>query len=38
MVPTRIEVRRGPLPRNPNGKIDRKILAAEYAESNEERR
>ncbi|WP_407278602.1 acyl-CoA ligase (AMP-forming), exosortase A system-associated [Aromatoleum evansii] len=30
MVPARIEVRSGPLPRNPNGKIDRKLLASEY--------
>jgi acyl-CoA ligase (AMP-forming) (exosortase A-associated) len=29
MVPSRIEVRSGPLPRNPNGKIDRKLLATE---------
>ena len=29
MVPSRIEVRDGPLPRNPNGKIDRKTLASE---------
>jgi len=29
MVPTRIEVRSVPLPRNPNGKIDRKLLADE---------
>lgn len=29
MVPARIEVRDGPLPRNPNGKIDRKTLASE---------
>ena len=29
MVPSRIEVRSGPLPRNPNGKIDRKQLATE---------
>lgn len=29
MVPARIEVRDGPLPRNPNGKIDRKALAGE---------
>ncbi|MBN8441166.1 MAG: acyl-CoA ligase (AMP-forming), exosortase A system-associated [Thauera sp.] len=28
MVPARIEVRDGALPRNPNGKIDRKALAA----------
>ena len=31
MVPVHIEVREGPLPRNPNGKIDRKLLAAEMA-------
>ncbi|HJW23852.1 MAG TPA: acyl-CoA ligase (AMP-forming), exosortase A system-associated [Rhodocyclaceae bacterium] len=30
MVPARIEVRPGPLPRNPNGKIDRKLLASEF--------
>ncbi|MBS1188680.1 MAG: AMP-dependent synthetase and ligase [Rhodocyclaceae bacterium] len=30
MVPVRIEVRPGPLPRNPNGKIDRKGLAAQF--------
>jgi acyl-CoA ligase (AMP-forming) (exosortase A-associated) len=30
MVPGRIDLRAGPLPRNPNGKIDRKTLAAEY--------
>ncbi|MDY0013847.1 MAG: acyl-CoA ligase (AMP-forming), exosortase A system-associated [Rhodocyclaceae bacterium] len=29
MVPARIEIQTGPLPRNPNGKIDRKALAAE---------
>ncbi|THF61602.1 acyl-CoA ligase (AMP-forming), exosortase A system-associated [Pseudothauera rhizosphaerae] len=29
MVPGRIDVRSGPLPRNPNGKIDRKTLAGE---------
>ncbi|MCX8004513.1 MAG: acyl-CoA ligase (AMP-forming), exosortase A system-associated, partial [Burkholderiaceae bacterium] len=28
MVPAHIEVRAAPLPRNPNGKIDRKALAA----------
>lgn len=28
MVPVRIDVRPGPLPRNPNGKIDRRSLAA----------
>ena len=35
MVPARIDVRAGPLPRNPNGKIDRK--AAEFAELFERR-
>ena len=30
MVPARIEVRDGPLPRNPNGKIDRKMLASSW--------
>jgi acyl-CoA synthetase (AMP-forming)/AMP-acid ligase II len=30
MVPSRIDVRTGPLPRNPNGKIDRKQLSAEF--------
>ncbi|MCS6945897.1 MAG: acyl-CoA ligase (AMP-forming), exosortase A system-associated [Sutterellaceae bacterium] len=29
MVPLHIEIRAGPLPRNPNGKIDRKALAAQ---------
>ncbi|RCW76546.1 acyl-CoA ligase (AMP-forming), exosortase A system-associated [Pseudorhodoferax soli] len=28
MVPAHLNVREGPLPRNPNGKIDRKLLAA----------
>lgn len=32
MVPTGIEVREGPLPRNPNGKIDRKTLSTEWVE------
>jgi acyl-CoA ligase (AMP-forming) (exosortase A-associated) len=32
MVPAGIDVRAGPLPRNPNGKIDRKLLACEWAE------
>ncbi|MBV8379794.1 MAG: acyl-CoA ligase (AMP-forming), exosortase A system-associated [Paucibacter sp.] len=32
MVPHGIEVRGGPLPRNPNGKIDRKLLATEWVE------
>jgi acyl-coenzyme A synthetase/AMP-(fatty) acid ligase len=30
MVPARIEFRSGPLPRNPNGKIDRKALAQDF--------
>lgn len=30
MVPAKIDVRSGPLPRNPNGKIDRKLLSAEF--------
>jgi acyl-CoA ligase (AMP-forming) (exosortase A-associated) len=30
MVPATIHVNPGPLPRNPNGKIDRKALAVEY--------
>lgn len=30
MIPSRIEIRREPLPRNPNGKIDRKLIATEY--------
>ncbi len=32
MLPAGIEVRRGPLPRNPNGKIDRKTLSTEWIE------
>ncbi|MBS0446997.1 MAG: acyl-CoA ligase (AMP-forming), exosortase A system-associated [Proteobacteria bacterium] len=32
MVPASIDVRGGPLPRNPNGKIDRKLLATEWGE------
>jgi acyl-coenzyme A synthetase/AMP-(fatty) acid ligase len=31
MVPAQIEIRRSPLPRNPNGKIDRKLLGDELA-------
>ena len=34
MVPATIEVRDSPLPRNPNGKIDRKALAAEFENRN----
>ena len=30
MVPANIFVRQDPLPRNPNGKIDRKVLASEF--------
>jgi acyl-CoA synthetase (AMP-forming)/AMP-acid ligase II len=36
MVPMDIYVRAGPLPRNPNGKIDRKLIAAQYAASRPE--
>lgn len=32
MVPTGIEVKQGPLPRNPNGKIDRKTLSTQWFE------
>jgi len=32
MVPARIDIRSVPLPRNPNGKIDRKLLADELAD------
>jgi len=34
MVPAGIEVRQGPLPRNPNGKIDRKTLSTEWIEAH----
>jgi acyl-CoA ligase (AMP-forming) (exosortase A-associated) len=30
MVPAKIEIRPGPLPRNPNGKIDRKAIGADF--------
>lgn len=30
MVPANIDMRSGPLPRNPNGKIDRKLLSTEW--------
>ena len=33
MVPHGIDVRSGPLPRNPNGKIDRKTLSTEWGEN-----
>ncbi|GAB4466171.1 MAG: acyl-CoA ligase (AMP-forming), exosortase A system-associated [Burkholderiaceae bacterium] len=32
MVPAHVDIRPAPLPRNPNGKIDRKTLAAEFAQ------
>ncbi len=32
MVPAHIDARQGPLPRNPNGKIDRKTLSTEWIE------
>ncbi|MBV8502243.1 MAG: acyl-CoA ligase (AMP-forming), exosortase A system-associated [Paucibacter sp.] len=34
MVPADIAVRPGPLPRNPNGKIDRKLLSTEWMEQD----
>ncbi len=34
MVPGGVEVRDGPLPRNPNGKIDRKSLSTAWVEQN----
>lgn len=34
MVPAGVEVRKGPLPRNPNGKIDRKTLSSEWLEKS----
>lgn len=37
MVPHGIDTRSGPLPRNPNGKIDRKALSAEWAEKRGKR-
>ncbi|HEU5481336.1 MAG TPA: hypothetical protein VFU90_15930 [Candidatus Tumulicola sp.] len=30
MVPAVVDVREGPLPRNPNGKIDRRLLATQF--------
>ena len=35
MVPAGIEVQPGPLPRNPNGKIDRKLLATAWVEKTQ---
>jgi acyl-CoA ligase (AMP-forming) (exosortase A-associated) len=34
MVPAGIDVRQGPLPRNPNGKIDRKTLSTEWIDKD----
>ncbi len=34
MVPAGVEAIAGPLPRNPNGKIDRKLLATGWVERN----
>ena len=34
MVPAGVDVVAGPLPRNPNGKIDRKLLATHWVERN----
>ena len=36
MVPAKVDIREGPLPRNPNGKIDRKLLAAELGDVHAE--
>ncbi|MEP7062480.1 MAG: acyl-CoA ligase (AMP-forming), exosortase A system-associated [Betaproteobacteria bacterium] len=36
MVPAKIHIRNGSLPRNPNGKIDRKAIAAEFAPATRE--
>ncbi len=33
MVPASVDIRPGPLPRNPNGKIDRKALSSEFQEA-----
>ena len=35
MLPQGVEVIAGPLPRNPNGKIDRKLLATEWVQQRE---
>jgi acyl-CoA ligase (AMP-forming) (exosortase A-associated) len=34
MVPSTVEVTEGPLPRNPNGKIDRKLLKTQWLEQH----
>jgi acyl-CoA ligase (AMP-forming) (exosortase A-associated) len=38
MIPVKIDIRSGPLPRNPNGKIDRKLIASEFENLFEESR
>ncbi|MCX8115285.1 MAG: acyl--CoA ligase, partial [Burkholderiaceae bacterium] len=38
MVPAHVDIRSGSLPRNPNGKIDRKALAAEFEDLAEGKR
>ncbi len=35
MLPAHIDIRSGPLPRNPNGKIDRKTLSTEWMEGRD---
>jgi len=32
MLPAKIDIRPGPLPKNPNGKIDRKLLNSEFVD------
>jgi acyl-CoA synthetase (AMP-forming)/AMP-acid ligase II len=34
MIPAGIDIHPGPLPRNPNGKIDRKSLSTAWVEKN----
>jgi acyl-CoA synthetase (AMP-forming)/AMP-acid ligase II len=36
MVPHGVQPMKGPLPRNPNGKIDRKLLATRWVEEREQ--
>jgi acyl-CoA ligase (AMP-forming) (exosortase A-associated) len=36
MVPHGVQTTKGPLPRNPNGKIDRKLLATRWVEEHEQ--
>lgn len=35
MLPSKVEIRQGPLPRNPNGKIDRKSISTEFRDAFE---